>query len=98
MNFACVTKHYRTFFTYFIYDCRIPYLQSFLIMDPFVDNFMASCGVSLVESMLSAHLRDDKFDQNPIHATDAEVGWIFVVNSVAYLVTCPLVGLVSFQH
>jgi len=67
--------------------------QSFLIMDPFVDNFMASCGVSLVESMLSAHLRDDKFDQNPIHATDAEVGWIFVVNSVAYLVTCPLVGL-----
>ena len=67
-------------------------------MDPFVDNFMASCGVSLVESMLSAHLRNDKFDKNPIHATDAEVGWIFVVNSVAYLVTCPLVGLVSFQY
>lgn len=59
-------------------------------MFPFVDNALCFAGYGMVESFLAPHLKNSE-----AHATQTEVGIVFLIVGAAYTVTALPVGTVK---
>ena len=65
-------------------------LQSPALMFPFVDNALCFAGYGMVESFLEPHLKNSE-----AHATQTEVGIVFLIVGAAYTVTTLPTGTVQ---
>ena len=65
-------------------------LQSPALMFPFVDNALCFAGYGMVESFLEPHLKNSE-----AHATQTEVGNVFLIVGAAYTITTLPTGTVQ---